>query len=426
MKKATNIQEIYQVFDYTRYLREEDHEFFVNLYDVELKRFAAALNLTNDPAKLFLIAGQSGNGKSSILHNIIKTFPDKLQGFDFHYLDGREVFLNDDIDIIDILIMIGYRLVKDDPDLTDKFKDGLVQIEKIYNNEREVITESTKTQEKGANIAASGSLGATLLGLFSSRLGFEANYRNNNVARQQIRDFFKVRKSDLIDLINQIIFEYKRSRNLDKTLVMVIDDLEKKSDVDHIFTQELYLIKQIKMIKIMTVPIYLKRDHYFADTDIREFSLALKDRNGKKREKSYQLLEEVIDRRIEKKELLEEEAKQMAIEYSGGNLRQLIKLINFAAEDAFTYDAKQIGTHEMQNAVERIQRDLSSLVMSKAKFLEYIHEHKMIDQERLQDHTDMLAEATRSGLVFAYFNGITWYDINPLVEKVIDEYLHED
>ena len=425
MRKATTIEEVYHVFDYTRYLKEEDHDFFVNLYVEELKRFAAALQLTKDQTKLFLIAGQSGNGKSSILHNIIKTFPDKLKNFDFHYLDGREVFLNDDIDIIDILIMIGYRLVKEDSSLTENFKNRLIEIEKVHNGEREVISESDATSQKCAKINASATVGATLLGLFSSRLGFEASYRNNDVARKQIREFFKVKKSELIDLINEIILEYKTKRNLEKTLVMVIDDLEKKNNVDHIFTQELYLIKQIEIIKIMTVPIYLKRDHYFSDTDIREFSLALKDREGKKLPKSYDLLNEVIERRIEKKELLDKEAKQMAIEYSGGNLRQLIKLINFAAEDAYTYDSKQIGKMEMQKAIERIQRDLSSLVMSKAKFLKYIHEHKMIDQEKEQDHTDMLAEATRSGLVFAYFNGITWYDINPLVEKAINEYLHE-
>ena len=114
----------------------------------------------------------------------------------------------------------------------------------------------------------------------------------------------------------------------------------------------------------------------------------------------------------------------MAIEYSGGNLRQLIKLINFAAEDAYTYDLDYISEIEMQKAIERIQRDLSLLVMLKAKFLEYIHQHKMIDHDD-ETHTKMLAEATKSGLVFAYFNGITWYDINPLIEKAMREYLNE-
>lgn len=423
MKKATTIEELYDIFDYTRYLSSKDHAFFVNLYEDELKQFAAALKINKDMTKLFLIAGQSGNGKSSILHNITLTFPERLERLDFHYLDGREVFLYDDIDIIDILLMLGYRIVKDDAGLTTLFQEKLKRIEGAHDGSLQEERLNQGERGKSAQSDAKGSIGVKLLDLFSSSLGFEASYKMNDVARTSIRQFFQVKKSELIILINEIVLQYKTKNRLDKSLVMVIDDLEKKENVDHIFTKDLYLLKQIEMVKIITVPIYLKRDHYFADTDIREFSLALYSRDRQQQnEKSHAILAEVIDKRIETSGLLTPEAKEMAIELSGGNLRQLIKLINIAAETALTYDAFAIDKYEMGKAKERITRDLSSLVMPKAKFLDYIKRHKMIDPEE-QTHQQLLSEATKSGLVYAYFNGITWYDINPLIDKVIEEYL---
>ena len=423
MKKASTLEEVYEVFDHTRYLTEKEHEFYVDIYHNDLLKFATALKINKDNKKLFLIAGQSGNGKSSVLHNIKVSFPDKLADIEFHFIDGRDVFIYEDVDIIDILLMIGYRLIKDNETLKNKFLTKLEEIEDVNEGIKTIETINETSSNTDTKAKASISLKASLLSLFKSGIDFESAYKIQDEDRKRVRQLFKIRKSDLIELINYIIKQYKIEFKNDKKLIIVIDDLEKKSGIDDIFinSENLYFLKSIDIIKIITMPIYLKRENFLADVDVREFSLALKNRKKNKKEESYTLLNKVIDKRLEKKELITKEAKDMAVEFSGGNLRQLIRLINSAALEAITYEASKITAHEIKKAIDDIKRELSALAMPRLKFLEYIRDKHILDIED-EKHYQLLKESTKNGLVFAYFNGITWYDINPIVESIINEY----
>ena len=113
LKKARTIEEAYQVFETQKPLNQDNKEFYVDIYHQDLLNLRKDLVLNLIPDKSFFVTGQSGNGKSTALNFLPDTAIRKK--YDVKYLNGRDVFKLDDIDIIDIILMVGYTIVKGKP-----------------------------------------------------------------------------------------------------------------------------------------------------------------------------------------------------------------------------------------------------------------------------------------------------------------------
>lgn len=420
-KKAKTIEDIFHNFAQEKYLDQETKEFYVNLYEKDLQRFVTALKDNQIPSKSFFIAGQSGNGKSSVLNLLTSEYPVLEEKYIFKYIAGRQIFLYEDIDIVDILLMIGYKLTAEDKTLQKKYFEKLQKLENIKTGalvEEEIISQ----KEAGAfNAKAFFSVGTKFFGFLKAGGDFESTYKINEEVRQDARRFFKLNKNSLINLINEIISEYKKSLNTDKNLLIVLDDLEKKENIDRLFIKELYLLDELNLVKIITMPIHLQRQETFVRKDVREFGLKLKDLGGNVYQDDIVLLRKVIEKRIDNHDLLSEEAIEEAIKFSGGNLRQLIKLVHFAAEEALAFESTTISKKEMEESIRKLEREYSSKVMMMKSFLTMIQEYKGLTSDE-DEYLEDLAKATKMELIFAYFNGVIWYDINPVIEKSLAIY----
>ena len=157
---------------------------------------------------------------------------------------------------------------------------------------------------------------------------------------------------------------------------------------------------------------------------MKEFALKLNSFDDKPNDSDKELLKEVILKRIANLDLISNEVIDLAIEKSGGNLRQLIKLIHFAAEEASSFEEDTIGQNEIDYSIESLQRSLSSTVMMMKTFLKEILEDKM-PKEDTQESLENLGKSIKMGLVFAYFNGKIWYEINPLIKDILISYTKE-
>lgn len=120
------------------------------------------------------------------------------------------------------------------------------------------------------------------------------------------------------------------------------------------------LLNELNIVKIIAMPIHLKRNYTFHNGDIIEFALKLKTFDGKEYTKDKELLREVIQKRLEDKSLITEEGIELAIKYSGANVRQLIRFINYAALKAYSSKAEKITETEIESAIEKLGRDYSS------------------------------------------------------------------
>ena len=420
-KKATTIKEIFGNFAQEKYLDVETQEFYVNLYSKDLQRFVTALKDNQIPSKSFFIAGQSGNGKSSVLNLLTIKYPILEEKYIFNYVAGREIFLYEDIDIVDILLMIGYKLTVKSSALQEKYVEKLQKLEDIKSGA--LIEEKISSQKEsgGFNAKAYLGVGTKFFGFLKAGGDFESTYKINEEVREDARKFFKLNKNSLINLINEIVLEYKKELNTERELLIVLDDLEKKENIDRLFIKELYLLDELNLVKIVTMPIHLQRTQTFVSKDVREFGLKLKDFEGNVYESDVQLLREVIEKRVEDEKLITHDAIEDAIAFSGGNLRQLIKLVHFSAEEALAFDSPNISQKEMEESIKKLEREYSSKVMMMKSFLNMIKEQKGLVSDEESDVND-LSKATKMELIFAYFNGVIWYDINPVIEKSLAIY----
>jgi Cdc6-like AAA superfamily ATPase len=198
--------------------------------------------------------------------------------------------------------------------------------------------------------------------------------------------------------------------------LLIIDDIEKIKDSDHIFSDEISTILQIQCSKIITMPIHLKRSSTFAGYDAKEISFKLKTKEDEPIEENISKLMNIISARLEDNSIIQDDAKRLIAQKSGGNLRQLIKIVKESALKAHRNKSEIISLYDVENAIRDIKKDYSSASMEIKQFLDYIKVNKL-PQDFEAESIKKLKIATNESLIFAYYNGDIWYDLNPIITK---------
>ena len=224
------------------------------------------------------------------------------------------------------MLMIGNVIIKGSDTLKSKYFEELKKIEDVKDGLLEESSIHSNQSSSKVSIGAKMGAGSSFLSILKASVDFESSYKINEEIRVDARRLFKIRRKELIDLTNAIILEYKIENN-DKDLLVVIDDLEKKDKIDKLFLQDMSLLNELNIVKVITMPIHLHRTENFFNSDVREFGLKLTTLDGDENTKDKGFLKDIISKRIEKNDLISEDAITQAILYSGANLRQLIRLI---------------------------------------------------------------------------------------------------
>ena len=413
MKKASTIKEIFNIFDPQSYLKQDTKNYYIDIYKDFTDDLHDRLELSDSEETIF-VAGQSGNGKSSALQLFSSNYPDLNNYYDIKILNARNVFDKKDIDVADILLMIAFTIIEEDENLKNEFLAVLEDMRKKKLSELEEIQEKTNFDlktEKGDLISGF----KINLGLLKIGTDFKDTFKVDNQNKKVIRELIKLKKKDFIDKINEIIRKYKRDiLKEDKRLLLIIDDIEKIKDSDYIFTDEISTILQIECSKIITMPIHLKRSSTFAGYDAKEISFKLKTRNNELIPENITKLVNIITARLENSDLVDEDAKELIAQKSGGNIRQLIKIVKESALKAHRNKSETIILADVKDALHDIKRDYSSASVEIRDFLNFIKENKN-PKDYSDDSIKKLKIATNESLIFAYYNGEIWYDLNPII-----------
>ncbi len=413
MKKASTIKEIFNIFDPQKYLEQNTKSYYVDIYKDFTDDLNDRLELSDGEETIF-VAGQSGNGKSSALQLFSTNYPNLNEDYDIKVLNARDVFDNKNIDVADVLLMIAFTIVEGHDDLKKEFLNVLEDMRKSKLEELKTIKEDiindTKTEQGDLLSGFKIDLGFLKIGA-DLKDTFKIDHQNKKI----IRELIKLKKKDFIDKVNEIINKYKRDILKErKRLLLIIDDIEKIKDSDHIFTDEMSTILQIECSKIITMPIHLKRRSTFAGYDAKEISFKLKTRDDIEISENIEKLIDIISARLVDEKLIDDDAKQLIARKSGGNLRQLIKIVKESALKAHRSKSESISHYDVENAIFDIKRDYSSASIEIKEFLEYIKENKN-PKDYTPESVEKLKLATSESLIFAYYNGELWYDLNPII-----------
>jgi len=424
MIKAKTLDDIYNNFEGNRPLSEDEYDFFINIYDKKLKRFIGNIKRNNNKQNIFFIAGQRGNGKSTILNNLKHENQEFANSYEIRHIQAMEVFKYDDIDIVDILLGIGFNLIDNNDldthkraSLEEEFKKALKEVEEI--NSGELVKEENLSVTASSEVAAKAELcvGSSFLSLFSAKASLSSTYKADENIRKEAKRIYKFKNKDLLTMINSLIQKYRVLKNSPKDILLILDGLEKLNNIDDIFTKDIDILRDLECFKIITMPVYLKGIVDIYNVKAIDFTMEI-DKDGNI--KDIKLLKDVITSRIENLDLITNKAIDLAIKMSGGNLRQLLEIIQKASTEAIDiFESETIDVEEVKSAIELLQGDLDYKIQVHADFLHKIKKANIVKKD---DKTDLI-DTLRSGLVFAYLNGKAFYNINPIIEDNLNRLL---
>lgn len=433
MIKAKNINDLANNL-LEDFLKQEDREFYVPIYDEILQERRDTIINDRVEAQTFFVAGQAGTGKTTAL-NFLED--DKLKKrFYVKYINMRDFLETRDVDILDFLLTFAFALVKDTP-LEDRYYEELVELQKKKEGDLIEEAEKEKTKTSGTGVESGVSGGGGFLNFIKLRASVFTYLKMDTLHRKKTREVFKLKAPKLLDLVNKLIELYIEKITKGKQLLVIIDDLDKLRRIDQInalFLDNNWYIKNLRCKKIFSIPTYLTTApeiSNFIQNPIPQFVLNLKPtpkelgiEKKKERENIEQnkkLLKEVIKVRIDPElDLIDEKALEIAVEFSGGIIRQLVSIVRQAAVKVRSLGGKKIGEDDVTEAIHSLRNTMARTITSiqKIDLLDIINREK----KPVTDTSEEFLEVLLANNVLAYQNGNVWYEVNPLIKDTVEIY----
>lgn len=426
---ARNFIEAYANTNYLRPLKGKDMQhFYVNRgIHSELKALMGELeagartSLPNNTK--FLFVGHTGCGKSTELSCLVNIIESGTGGrTDFlhkHFLPIQysvsEMVGLYNIEFVDIALSIILGIYREmerlgyvvDESPARRVYDWLYQSQMSSHQEMARASETT-----GLDLAL-----GSLIRLIDVRLKSEGEIREE--IRTRIRKYIP----ELINLINQILYEVSVVSG--KSLLLIIDDLDKVQPLDaalNIFREHMKSLASFDCFAIYTAPISLLYDpalkHLGQSLEIHYmpmFRVHAKDGRPEPVDSPYiAILSEIVYRRVSP-DLFDEGVVEAAIQMTGGVLRELIRVIRGCCVYCEEYEISRI-THNVLNFQK------NKLKSEYYRILEHEDYKWLLRVRQTKNRADVNMRHLESLCVLYYPNGKGWFDVHPIVTELLEDW----
>jgi len=424
---------------------KQGHPFYVDLsavtQNVAVSRLEAALEealLEEFPTMHLAFEGHRGCGKSTELNRVAENLKDNF--FSVHlYLDGS---LSNDLDYPDLLLWMVESIAKElhergmnpPAELVEKIGAWFAEVTEIEQTMRKA--ELTVQAEAQASTAADffGN-GYKLLARLKSAVSGNAEFKRES--RRRIKN----NHDQLFSLVNTFLLNAQQSLGGKKLLIIQdnLDRLEEESAYA-IFKTSGNLLKRLEGVFIWTVPVGSRLSFNIGtvfDNPIFLPLISLRNREGTVQEKLLALFKELLGKRLSLEDCFDntsiarqdETALRDLILYSGGSVRDLLKLTATAATHARVKKRQQIMKEDVEyaacNLALGIMRVLSPstaygkvlVALHKTKALPFTSESEIEDAKRQKEVFHTLVDADA---LFVYNGASIWYDIHPALLSLQD------
>lgn len=434
---ATNIKDFAKNMYPTRIIEpKNNHAVYVPLFDEVLDQIRDELLNGFDYYATFYLCGQTGSGKTTAL-NFIQNTVEFKQRFEVIKLPGRLFLDLDDLNVIDVLLMLAYRL-----SLHPKIKDQdflLEQLDKLYQKYKgnlEEEKESVTSSERGFGAGISLGIEKLFGGLLKMGPDFFAKYSNSRDIRTTTREYFKFKEQDLVVLSNRILQRFLEILPDGKQILLIFDDLEKMSNAEQIkrlFVEDINLLQELRCLKIIPYPVSLSSNpHFPVKTAQNSYSLHLQlyksvfstQEDDEKIAANKRFLYDLVGKRMAVGvDLISEAAINLAINESGGLVRQFVQIVYQAATKVRGLGGKHISENDVERACQNLKKKLERPLIrgNKRALLAQVMDTKAIPEHEDFKENDII-EAIQTTQIIQHENGHPWYDVNPLLKDSIKYY----
>ena len=357
----------------------------------------------------FFFSGHRGCGKSTELLHLLND-PDiqkKYWVINFSIRTEADII---DLDFRDVLLAIGGRLYREyrktGGDLPKQLLKELESWKGKVEQEIQTLSNGRISAEVGAGLDA-----------FFANAGVKM--RLEPATRIEMRQTFEKDITGLISVINAITAAiYKQEKRFP---LVLIDDMD-KPDLDKaraIFHDRREIMTQPQCAIVYTVSsalFYSKEFDAIRDKAIFLPNISLTNFAGEGiNETGYRSLREFIRLRIEDS-LVDQNAINLAIFYSGGVFRELARVMRTAIGNARRRGREKITPEDIEWAASEIRNEYRRILNSEdLKLLKKIHKTKKLEFiGPLRPLLQLLA-------ILEYEDNENWCDVHPTLRKILNE-----
>jgi len=243
--------------------------------------------------------------------------------------------------------------------------------------------------------------------------------------RESLRESTKRNITDLLNVINLIIDKIQEQLPGDKHLLVIIDDMEKIPDVSRanaLFNEAggYMIMPRCKIVYTLPVALYynVKLKQILTNFNRAYFLKNIAIYSSKTRKpdpERMDFMRQYIAKRMEL-DLIEREAQDMAIEYSGGVVRELMRIIKDAIIKALSRDLPKITRDLISEVIIELRNEYGrGLVGRHYQVLDMVLQGK---EKEIEDQQTLM-ELYHSRVLLEYENGARWVTINPIVKPLL-------
>ncbi len=414
-------QKAYQDTDLTPLVGERQLADFHVEYGVEpLEELEQLIQDHGSGAAKVIFSGHRGCGKSTLLSALGRRLSDRYFVSVFSIAETIEM---SDVNHINILFAIATNLMLDAKYQQIKIPDATARsLHKWFAKRTRTETETP--------VSAEVSVGFDLFKMIAGRLKTEASIRD------EIKQEFERNISDLVNKLNEIAAIIQGESK--KPVLAIIDDLDKLdlSVVKPIFQDHIKALFLPGFNIVYTIPISSLRNTSLraslqteSDDQIVVMPVSklldreqLRRENPTYREQSVGTLCEVLSKRIPS-EILDAETARQIVLYSGGVLRELIRISNRCCRICLRQIRRQPDDREIRisqevlaQAIDNLRLDFeTTLGQADYEILESTYQNFLPADPQEQSFLDLL-----HGLhILEYRNSEIWYDLHPIVKDLL-------
>jgi hypothetical protein len=284
--------------------------------------------------------------------------------------------------------------------------------------------------EAAAGIKVGGGLLDKILGLFAE---VKARFKLSGKTQKDMRLKVEPRISDLKNYCNLLINEIEISLSKEgKNLLIIVEDADKLELVKakDIFYNHSGILSEINSRMVFSTHLFLLNSPDFKNLESKyervTFPMVkVENPDGTPCEEGREILKDILKKRMDIP-LIDEDALELVIEKSGGNIRDLFEIIENGAMAGKNLKESTIKTDKIQYGINKVKADYNRALVDVKEFdvksqdlydkLVEIHKE---NQRYLSMDPSVLVLLNAQAIL--EYNGEQWFAIHPIVIDLLKD-----
>lgn len=433
MKRATTLKEIRAVTEPTPLDGKALDAFYVPADEARDPISPPSSDLrdylyeTAPPFRL-LFASHPGSGKSTELNRLMREAGDRFWFLKFSVRQELDTATLTPVDLIMVMMEELYRR---------GHKERLIRDRRVIEPVRgwldQIVRETKVMREEELQVEASVGLDGLLAQVVGMLARLHSAFSLSSESAEVVRREVKRRIAELRNHCNLVLTEistHLAQRDPHRRLLVIVEDTD-KLDVQvarELFVTHTGLLADLQTSIIYTVPLFLIHSPDRQRLEERFDTLTLPmikthTPSGERFADGWDVLRQIVARRIDVERLIEPEALEMAIAKTGGVLRDLLWTLHRASRTARYADTGHITVEAMRHSLDQLKNRYSQSVYGRGKVSTEDLYAKMVEIARQPGRSpmdDALQLLLYTQAVIEY-NGRGWYDLHPLMREALFE-----